>query len=160
MPKLRSKKEINMNEVEVDTKNPTIVKEQKAARKKERARKSKARKIRNFIIILISILLVTVVGLYIYFYTTDSFKIENVEINGVEHLTDDEMNQLASVPEDTTLLKVDTDIIAKRLKRDAWIQDVNIILAFPNTLVINVKEREVTAIVEVPTSDSQTSKRN
>ena len=44
---------------------------------------------------------------------------ENVEVNGVEHLTDDEMNQLADIPDDTTLLKVDTDIIAKRLKRDA-----------------------------------------
>ncbi len=33
-------------------------------------------------------------------------------------------------------------------------------LAFPNTLVINVTERAITAIVEVPTSDSDSSKRN
>ncbi len=119
MPRMRKKNEINMNEVEVDTKNPTIVQKQKAARKQERARKSRARKFRNFLLILLGVVLVAGVAAYVYLYTIDAFKIEKVEINGVEHLTDDEMNQLVSVPEDTTLLKVDTDIIAKRLKRDA-----------------------------------------
>lgn len=116
---MRKKNQINMSEVEVDTKNPTLVKQQKAERKQMRQKKKKARTFRNVFLILLTILIVGFVASYIYFYYVDAFKIENVEINGVEHLTDDEMNQLADIPDDTTLLKVDTDIIAKRLKRDA-----------------------------------------
>lgn len=153
MPQMRPKK-LNLPDIEVDTKNPTIIKQEKAKRKEEKLRKKKFRIIRNTILIIIGILIVATVGTYIYLYSTNAFKIENVKITGVAHLTDDEMNQLIDMPQDTTLLKVDTDVIKKRLKRDAWIQDVNIVLDFPNTLVINVIERPITAIVEVPTSSA------
>ena len=118
MPKMRSKK-LEMSDIEVDTKNPTTVKRAKAKRKAEKKKKKKFHFIRNFIFIILGVLLAALIGLYIYCYTTDAFKIENVEINGVYHLTDDEMTQLINLPDDTTLLKVDTDVIKKRLKRDA-----------------------------------------
>lgn len=131
--------------------------------RKEKKKKKKRKKILiTLLIIFVSILLATGIGGYIYLYFTDAFKIQNIEINGVHHLTDDEMEKLADVPKDTTLLKVDTDTIKKRLKRDAWIHDVTIEKKFPNTLTINVTERSITAIVEVPTSASEvnTAKKN
>lgn len=153
MPKMRPKK-LDLPEIEVDTKNPTTVKKDNAQRKEKARKKKRFSRIRNTIIVIVVILLTLVIGAYVYFFVTDSFQIEEVKFNGVAHLTNDEMEQLADVPDDTTLLKVDTDVIKKRLKRDAWIQDVNIVLQFPHTLVINVVERSVTAIVEVPTSKS------
>lgn len=113
------KKNVDMSDVEFDTKNPTLVKREKAKRKEQRKKRKKFRIIRNTIIIILSIAIVSLVGVYIYFYSTDAFPIEDVQINGVQHLTDDEMTQLMDIPEDTTLLKVDTDTIKKRLKRDA-----------------------------------------
>ena len=118
MPNMR-KKNVDMNDVEFDTKNPTLVKREKAKRKEERKKRKKFRVIRNTIIIIIAVAVVSFVAAYVYFYSTDAFPVEDVQINGVVHLTDDEMNQLMDIPEDTTLLKVDTDIIKKRLKRDA-----------------------------------------
>ena len=156
MPKMRPNK-LDMSDIEVDTKNPTTVKADKANRKKLSEKKRKTKRIRTFIIVLVVILVVGFLGAYAYAYTTDSFKIEKIEINGVQHLTDDEMNQLIDVSDDATLLKVDTDIIKKRLKRDAWIQDVDVVLKFPDTLVINVTERPITAIVEIPTSSESAS---
>lgn len=128
------------------------------ASKNIRQKKKQKKKFRKVLIILlivfVSLLIAGAISAYVYFYSTDSFKVENVVVNGVEHLTNEEVDQLTDIPEDTTLLKVDTETIKKRLKRDAWIQDVNIVLEFPNTLVINVTERSITAIVEVPTSAS------
>lgn len=153
MPTKRNKK-LDLPEIEVDTKNPTIVKQEQAKRKQRAKKVKRNRRIRNLIIVLVSLVIVAMVGAYAYFYVTDSFEIKNVEVNGVSHLTDDEIQQLIDLPEDTTLLKVDTDVIKKRLKRDAWIKDVDIVLSFPHTLIINVSERAITAIVEVPTSKS------
>lgn len=94
--------------------------EAKQKQRKEERKKNKRRKIlRTFAIILAILLLSGAIGAYVYFYVTDAFKIEHININGVEHLTDEEMYKLADVPEDTTLLKVDTETIIKRLKRDA-----------------------------------------
>ena len=118
MPNMR-KKNVDMSDVEFDTKNPTLVKREKAKRKEARKKRKKFRIIRNTIIIILSVAIVSLVAAYIYFYSTDAFPVEDVQINGVEHLTDDEMTQLMDIPEDTTLLKVDTDTIKKRLKRDA-----------------------------------------
>lgn len=159
MPVKRRKNKIDMNQVEVDTKTPANVKREKAKRVEARAKKKKISIIRNIILILIGVLVVAFVVLYAYFYTTDSFKIENIQVNGVKHLTDDEMSQLMAIPDDTTLLKVDTDTISKRLKRDAWIQNVDIVLSFPDTLVINVTERTITSVVEVPVSASDKTVR-
>lgn len=119
MPNMRKKNKVDMSDVEFDTKNPTLVKQQKAKRKEERKKRKKFRVVRNTVLIILAIAIIGFVGAYIYFYSSDSFPIEDVQIYGVEHLTDDEMAQLANIPEDTTLLKVDTEIIKKRLKRDA-----------------------------------------
>lgn len=119
MPNMRKKNKVDMSDVEFDTKNPTLVKREKAKRKEKRKKRKKFRFVRNFILIIVGVLVVGFVAAYIYFYSTDAFPIEDVQINGVVHLTDDEMAQLTNIPEDTTLLKVDTEIIKKRLKRDA-----------------------------------------
>ena len=119
MPNMRKKNKVDMSDVEFDTKNPTSVKREKAKSKERRKKHRRFRIIRNTIIILISIVVVSFIGAYIYAYSTDAFPLENVQINGVSHLTDDEMSQLTNIPEETTLLKVDTETIKKRLKRDA-----------------------------------------
>ncbi|MBQ3302115.1 MAG: FtsQ-type POTRA domain-containing protein [Eggerthellaceae bacterium] len=83
-------------------------------------------------------------------YNSNLFTVEHVEVNGVEHLTSDEMAQMANVPAGVTLLRVDTDAIANRIRKNAWVQDVSVVPKFPDTLQINVIERKITAIVEVP----------
>lgn len=159
MPKVRSKKDIDMNKVEFDTKTPHNVQQDQLRRSKVRKKKKRNKIIRRFVVIFLLLIIAACIGAYAYFYATDSFKIQNIKINGVSHLTQDEMDQLIDIPEDATLLKVDTDTIVKRLKRDAWIKDVQIGMEFPSTLVINITERDIAAIVEVPTTTTATDKQ-
>ena len=92
-------------------------------------------------------------------YNSPAFTIRNVEVNGVEHLTSDEMAQLANVPSDTTLLRVDTATVKRRVEQNAWVAEANVELVFPDTLRINVTEREVYAVVEIPTSGATAVKQ-
>ena len=126
----------------------------------ERNRQMRAdNRYRNYMVrlgLLTSVVLVLVVaGAALYF--SDLFPVEEIKVEGAEHLTTREMQALAQVPSDTTLLRVDTGAIEKNLLRDAWIQDVAIHRDFPNTLRIVVTEREISAVVEVPTENAKST---
>lgn len=126
----------------------------------ERNRQMRAdNRYRNYMVrlgLLISVVLVLVVaGAALYF--SDLFPVKEIKVEGAEHLTTREMEALAQVPSDTTLLRVDTGAIEKNLLRDAWIQDVAIHRDFPNTLRIVVTEREISAVVEVPTENAKST---
>lgn len=88
-------------------------------------------------------------------YHSSLFAIEEVRVTGVEHLTSAEMSALAAVPSGTTLLRVDADGIKRRLMKDAWVQDVEVKRVFPNTLELAVTERQIAAIVEIPSADAK-----
>ena len=90
-------------------------------------------------------------------YNSSLFTIESVSVKGVEHLTASDMQELAGVPAGTTLLRVDAAGIKENLKKDAWVSDVKVKRVFPNTLEIDVTERTITAVVEVPSDNAQTS---
>ncbi|OUO90074.1 cell division protein FtsQ [Gordonibacter sp. An230] len=90
-------------------------------------------------------------------YVSDAFAIESVQVSGVEHLTATEMTELAAVPADTTLLRVDTGAIRDRLLKDAWVESVEVRRVFPHTLELVVVERTIAAVVEVPTEDAEST---
>lgn len=98
------------------------------------------------------VLLVVVLGGALL-YASSAFTIEKIEIEGVEHLTDEETLALANVP-DTTLLRLNAKAVEENLLRDAWIQKVDVKRQFPSTLRLVVTERSVTAVVEVPTASA------
>ena len=123
----------------------------------DRLRKSSRRYLAR--VIAIACILVALVVGGVVLYNSPVFTISNVKVSGVEHLTSEEMAQLANVPANTTLLRVDTDTIISRVKQSSWVEDVTIDRVFPDTLAINVTERDVLAIVEMPNS-SGTATRN
>ncbi|MFR5828876.1 MAG: cell division protein FtsQ/DivIB [Adlercreutzia equolifaciens] len=88
-------------------------------------------------------------------YFGGAFAITSVKVNGADHLTNDEMAILAAVPQGTTLLNVDTSSVANSVDRDAWVADVSVNRIFPDTLEINVTEREIAAIVEVAADNAK-----
>ena len=90
-------------------------------------------------------------------YASDVFAIESVQVSGVEHLTATEVTELAAVPADTTLLRVDTGAIRDRLLKDAWVERVEVRRVFPHTLELAVTERTVAAVVEVPTENAEST---
>ena len=128
-------------------------------RRKERAkrlRRSSRRYAMRFVI-AIGVVVGLVAG-WAALYNSPAFSIESVQVNGVEHLTSDEMAQLAAVPSGSTLLRVDTDTIASRVKQSSWVEDVQINRVFPSTLEINVTERNILAVVEMPNKSGTATK--
>ena len=129
-------------------------------RRSERRERAKASSRRYLVRIFIAIgVIVALIAGWAALYNSPAFSIENVEVEGVSHLTSDEMSQLANVPADTTLLRVDTETIRNRLKQTAWVQDAAVTRVFPNTLKISVTEREIEAIVEIPNRSGSATKK-
>ena len=73
----------------------------------------------------------------------------NVQVNGVSHLTSQEITSIAAVSDDSTLLRLDANGIISRLKDNAWVQDVSIHRVFPDTIELNITERAPGAVVDI-----------
>ena len=121
----------------------------------ERAQK----KYRNYIIRLgvLAGFIVALIIAGIIVYNSAAFTIENVDVKGADHLTSTDIDALVQIDEGTTLLRVDTGAIRDSLLRDAWVADVSVNRVFPSTLEISITEREITAVVEVPSGTSNTT---
>ena len=129
-------------------------------RRSERRERAKENSRRYLVRVFIGIgIIVALIGGWAALYNSPAFTIQNVEVEGVEHLTADEMSQLANVPTDTTLLRVDTETIRNRLKQTAWVEDVVVTRKFPDTIKITVTEREIEAIVEIPNRSGSATKK-
>lgn len=100
---------------------------------------------------VVALLAVCLVGAY----WSNLFTITKVTVSGVEHLTASEMAQLANVPSDTTLLRVDTAQIKSNIVRDAWVADVDVQRIFPDTLNLAVTERKIGATVQVSVNEGK-----
>ena len=131
--------------------------ELRRADRMERARKNARRHVFRGVAI-VGVLVVLLAG-WAFLYNSSVFAITNVVVNGVEHLTSDEMAQLANVPSDTTLLRVDAASIESRIEKNAWVADAQVKTVFPDTLEINVTERPIFADVEILTGSSATVKQ-
>lgn len=105
--------------------------------------------------IIVAVIMVAVIALAAI-SNTGAFAIKNVDIEGTDHLTEDEVSVLVDIPEGSTLLNVDAEGIEASLMRDSWIESVDVNRVFPDTLEVKVTERKVGAIAEVPIGTNQT----
>lgn len=121
----------------------------------ERARKTYRRHALRVAAVFGVVICLVLSGFVLYF--SDAFHIQKVEVQGVEHLTAAEMEALANVPSNTTLLRVDAGAIERNLLRDAWVKSVSVNRVFPNTLQIVITERSIAAVVEVPVQNATTT---
>ncbi|HIW76114.1 MAG TPA: FtsQ-type POTRA domain-containing protein [Candidatus Gordonibacter avicola] len=116
---------------------------------------------RRHVIRIVAVLCVVaaLVGGGVAVYYSDAFAIENVTVSGVEHLTANDMTNMANVPANTTLLRVDASGIRERLLKNSWVKDAQVKRVFPNTLELAVTERTIAAVVHVPTEDATSVKQ-
>lgn len=103
------------------------------------------------VVLVILVLALGLVGLS----NTSLFAIREVSVTGVSHLTVGEMTELAAVPSNTTLLRVDTASIEERLRSNPWVERVAVHRRLPSTLELSITERTIAAVVEVPRPDSE-----
>ena len=104
-------------------------------------------------VVAVLVAIAVLAGVFAGAYWSNLFAVQQVTVSGVEHLTASEMAQLANVPNDTTLLRVDTATIESNIMRDAWVENVHVQRVFPNTLNLAVTERTIGATVEIGVDD-------
>lgn len=78
---------------------------------------------------------------------TPVLTITAIDVKSTEHISADSIAKLARVEEGTTLLNVDVDAVAESVRRNPWVEDVQITREFPDKLKIVVTERQPGAIV-------------
>lgn len=108
-----------------------------------RQRHQRARAARVALLAVGALAALAVVALVALFALRDSslFRISSVEFEPTEHISADDVQNLARVPVDATLLNVDTSAIEAELKKNPWVGSVSFERVFPNTLRIAIQEQ-------------------
>lgn len=119
-------------------------------RAEQRAKRQRAQYLKYIarIAIVIAVVLLIVFG-SIFVYRSDLFHVNNVQVNGSLHLTSQEIASIAAVSDDSTLLRLDSKGIEERLEDNAWVQSASIHRVFPDTIVIDIVEREPGAVAKI-----------
>ena len=91
------------------------------------------------------------VGYYVL-RMTSVFTILSIDTEATEHLSEEDIANLAGVVEGTTLLNIDEEAVAQSVKRNPWVMDVAVHREFPDKLKIVVTERKVSTLVLMSTS--------
>lgn len=104
-------------------------------------------------LVVVLALLVVLAGMALS--RTSLFGINEVEVTGVSHLTAAEVTELASVPSNSTLLRLDTAQVQQRLEANPWIESAQVNRKFPSTVELAITERTIAAVVEVPVTSEE-----
>lgn len=123
---------------------------------KRRSRKGPSR---LSVVLLVVAILAGVLGIGAFaLYHSNLFPVTKVTVSGVEHLTAEEMTELAAIPDTTTLIRLDTQGVTDRLKSNSWVRDAAVERVFPDTVNLNITERRITAVCDVTVdNDSQST---
>ncbi len=123
-----------------------------------RAKRSPSGRFKVAGIVVVILLLVVGIGGFAL-ANSGTFTIKQVTASGVTHISEDEMTELAAIPEGATLLNVDTNGIASRLTANPWVQSVVVERVFPDTINLNVTERTISAVVSITVDETNTTER-
>lgn len=82
-------------------------------------------------------------------FKSSLFAATDIVINGSEHISQETAQKLIDLPDDTTLLNVDSDAIVQSLKKSPWVKGVDVQREFPHKLIITPTERKVVAVAYI-----------
>lgn len=82
------------------------------------------------------------------FASGPTFHVDSIEVSGTRHLTPEAVLGLAAVPDGISLLRVDRRAIRTRIEADPWVAAAEVKRRLPDTLVIEVSEREPAAVID------------
>lgn len=122
----------------------------RASRAAERAARAR-KKYLSYVLKLAAVIATVLVVVFgsIFIYRSNLLAITTVTVSGAEHLTDQEVTQLAAVPDDSTLLRLDAAGICGRLEEHPWVKSAQISRQFPNSIKIQITERTPSAVVKI-----------
>ncbi len=123
-----------------------------------RQRAAKSHRIMGVLIAVVAVVAVLGIGGFAL-SSSGALKVEKVTVSGADHISSEDLTQLAAVPEGTTLLNVDANGITSRLTSNAWVKSASVDRVLPDTLNLSITEREISAVVSVTVDSSNTVER-
>lgn len=101
-------------------------------------------------LLYMSVLLCLVVLSIFLFIQSDIFIIDVIKIEGLNNITEDEIQKLLGTVKGENLFLVDMEVLLHKIKLHPLVREVNFKRGVPDTLVIQVKERIPAALVIIP----------
>lgn len=86
-------------------------------------------------------------------YNAPVFVVKTVTVTGAERLSADAVRDLAAIPKGATLLRLPSDRIIASIESDPWISSVVVEKDFPSTVVIKIRERAPSVVVDAGGTD-------
>lgn len=137
----RRKNTKNIEQYNVSKSNNTQVKNKENT--KDIKSKNKRKKIIKVIVLLI------LIGFSVVFaLLSPMFNIQNIEVMGNKHISKEEVKSLSGIQINENIFKVNKISVAKNIKQNAYINEVQIYKTLPNTIQIKVTEREPSFMLE------------
>lgn len=106
-------------------------------------------KTKYFIFIVLPVVVLIVIFYFISIAARSVFNLEKIVFTGNEHLSDEELKNLAGLRGSENLLTTSSRKIFEKLAESPWIRSVSIRKEFPDSLQILVKEAEPFALLDV-----------
>ena len=92
------------------------------------------------------ILMASPLALTRWLLSSPRFAISRVEVNGVNWLTEAEVQDAAGIEVGQNLFALDPEAIAERLERLPWVKHARVIRSLPNRVVLMIEERQPFAL--------------
>lgn len=110
--------------------------------------------------VLVGIIIVAMLGLSgVLLAMTPLFPVKAVAVEGASTLSEEEVTQMAAVPEGSTLLRVSTAEIEDRLEGSPFVKTAKVSRELPGTLKVDITEDEIAAIVEIKSTETGRTER-
>lgn len=93
-------------------------------------------------------LLALLIGSFVFLTTTPIFNIKNINIIGNNQVSYDQILSLSSLSKDVNLFKNSKSKIIKNIKQNAYINNVTIKRKLPDTIEINIEEKQKTYMLK------------
>ncbi len=120
-----------------------------AAKREERERRQQTLLLkRSAVFAALAVAFVLVIWGIVALYRSPLFLVEEVVVNGEDHLAAESVVASAAIPAETSLHRLPASEIEARLARDPWIRSVKVSRDYPHTVVIDIVERKPSVVVD------------
>jgi cell division protein FtsQ len=88
----------------------------------------------------------TAFGAYRFAVSSPRFALSSLEISSSRRLSDVALARAAGIPEQANIFSIDLEAAEQKLLEDPWVRTVHMVRKLPDTLVVDLVEREAVAL--------------
>ena len=116
---------------------------------KQREIEQKKRKRRRIAIIIISCLII-IIGICAYLLNSPTFKITTIDISGNVQLTQEQVQEMSEIKTGDSIFSTFNIVVKVKLKQHGYIEEAKVSKEYPNTIKIEIKERQKEYQIQTP----------